>query len=73
MDPDSGIPVSISRTCSGIVPFQKLEIVPECVPETRKIPVHIPVHIPQMRNQKECNCKYGNLANMANKVIRFNF
>ena len=37
----SGIPVSISRTYSRIVPFWKLEIVPRCVPETGKIPKHV--------------------------------
>ena len=41
MDPGTGILVSISRTFSGIVPFWKLEIVPECVLETVKILEHV--------------------------------
>ena len=54
MDPETGIPVKISRTYSGIVPFRKLEVVPEYVPETGKIPEHvlesgkISPHIPEI-------------------------
>ena len=41
MDLETGIPISISRTYSRIVPFGKMEKFPECVPETGKIPEHV--------------------------------
>ena len=68
MHPETGIPVSISRTYSDIVPFWKMGIFPEFILETRKIPEQVleTGKIPEqvLENQKNSQTRSGNRKNL---------